>query len=118
KANICRCNNGEVRVGSQVNTVSANKPALMESLRDLIQADPGSRWDPTAKQVIDGSGNPVTESPRIIKVVLYDPRTATGGALDVVNIGMMFVERLEGPNNNEAFAGRFMVFTAGTGEGS
>src|SRR5690606_34285035 len=98
-----------------------NKASITKSLRYLFDADPNVYWDDVNKRVVDEHGNVVTNSPRIIKVALYDPSTAPShpnGLLDIVNIGLVFVEGFSGPSNNVSFYGRFMQYAPGTGMGS
>lgn len=124
RANVCMCNMTDFPVNGEVTQIAkepGNKASITKSLRNLINADPNVRWDNIGKRVVDEHGNTITQSPRIIKVALYDPSTAPShpnGMLDIVNIGLVFVENIHDQGNNVSFWGRFLMYASGTGEGS
>lgn len=119
--NICQCNNTPIPIGGQVQKEPGNMSSTIRGMRKLIDADPTLRWDNVTQRVVDAHGNHVTESPRLIKVVLYDPTTAStdpNGMLDVVNVGLIFLEGFDGNGNNRNALGRFIQFASGSGAGT
>jgi hypothetical protein len=120
--NTCQCSNTAVTVGGQVTKEPGNKADLTQGLRILMQAESRNlTWDDVNKRVVDSFGNHVTESTRIIKVVLYNPATAStapGGSLEVSNVAEIFLEGTDGPGMNVNYLGRFLMYAKGTGAGA
>jgi hypothetical protein len=94
-----------------------------QGIENLTSQDPNAKWSPTA----DGGKGGVTgskyanwrDSPRVIKVALYDPALEyKSGRISVRfnNIALMFVEeyqRAQG-KKEDAVIGRFITFAAGS----
>jgi hypothetical protein len=75
--NICSCNMNRIVLGQQYETLTgAAMGWVRNGLTDLIKQDPNARWDPVLKQVTgtDPKYGHWSNSPRVITVVLFDPR--------------------------------------------
>jgi hypothetical protein len=75
--NICSCNMNRITLGTQYETLTgAAMGWVRNGLGDLIAQDPGARWDPVLREVVgsDPKYGHWSNSPRMITVVLFDPR--------------------------------------------
>lgn len=75
--NICSCNMNRITLGTEYQTLTgAAMGWVRNGLRDLIAQDPYARWDPVLKQIegTDPKYGHWSNSPRLITVVLFDPR--------------------------------------------
>ena len=128
--NICSCNNTEVytetpypiKTGNMVNPTKVG-------IQDLVALDELASWDPAAdggRGAVTGwnqqlYGNNWRNSPRVIKVGLYDPDQAyKSGKIDIefTNIGLLFLEayvRVPGNGDGDYVTARFITFAEGSG---
>jgi len=123
KEDICRCNNRVVSIGDELSEKPGNTAGpARQGVEALINAAPDHQWVSTnGGQVVDSNGNVITNSPRIIKTILYDPRLELGPGRDeivVTNIALMFLESFEGNGNNVNVSGRFLAYASGSGSGA
>lgn len=112
--NIANCNGQIVNINDLVWTENGNMVGpTKQGVQDLINLDPGARWDPV--QGIVNSSFPPGGSPRIGRVPMFDPSnppTSGKQTLKVTNIAGFFIEGVKG---NGDVTGRLLP---GTGTGS
>jgi hypothetical protein len=83
----------------------------------LIQQDPNAYWDPTTNTV-QGSelGSDWFNSPRVIKVALFDPTQVTGPGNQTIkfnNFAVFFLD--EQRTAQDPVTGRFLYYASGLG---
>lgn len=123
---ICSCNNQQVFIDQPYPIKNGNMvEATAKGIEDLIELDDDAVWNPTGgpagRGAVDGSkfANWL-DSPRVIKVALYDPdKLYKSGKIDIEfnNIALFFVEkydRIPGDQDDAVFA-RFLTFAEGAG---
>jgi Flp pilus assembly protein TadG len=123
--NICECNDTEVELGQEYDVKPGNMVGpTKQAFNYLTDLDPDAVWVPEP----DGTGGTVEgsdwaewrDSPRVIKVALYDPAEEfKSGRISISfnNIALMFVEKYErdqGSGEDAVFA-RFLDFAEGSG---
>jgi hypothetical protein len=111
--NVINGSQNELFVGDQLNVEPGNMVGpTQQAVNALIAQDPGAYWD--YSQGIIGSAFPGSTSPRIIKVVFYDPAFPPGPGLSSITItifGAFFLEGIQG----KTVVGRFIqMITSGT----
>lgn len=74
-----------------------------QGIEDLIALDPNAEWDRTCRCVVGSKFTPVTDSPRVATIPLYDPdyyerhqQTGRNVAFRVANYLGVFVEGMDG----------------------
>lgn len=114
--NICSCNPSVIEVDKEYDLKTGNMVGpTKQGIQDLIALDPGATWDPVNNTVNSQHG---LDSPRVIKVVLYDPdEVAKSGkqAIKVNNIALLFVESYD--NSTKNISGRFIKYAEGSHAG-
>lgn len=79
EADICECNSAAVELNTEYPVVTAKKmrkpvrKSTKHGIYALIEADPGARWDAATNQVVGSKHPRWLDSPRVIKVGLYEP---------------------------------------------
>jgi hypothetical protein len=115
--NICSCNPSTIEVDQEYDLKTGNMVGpTKEGIEDLIDLDPTATWDAANNTVNSPLG---LNSPRVIKVVLYDPdEVAKSGkqAIKVNNIALLFVESYS--NNTKNISGRFIKYADGNSAGN
>ncbi|HZI94468.1 MAG TPA: pilus assembly protein TadG-related protein [Patescibacteria group bacterium] len=113
KENIESCNGQVVNINDSVMTETGNMVGpTKQGVQDLIDQDPGARWDPALGVV--NSAFPPGGSPRIGRVPMFDPSnppTSGKQSLKITNIAGFFIEGVKG---NGDVTGR-LVFATGSG---
>jgi len=72
-ANFSGCEVGAIEPADHLQTEPGALISLTnQAMRDLIAEDPNAYWDPITQTV---QGSAFAESPRVIRVAVYDPRT-------------------------------------------
>ncbi|HEU5041594.1 MAG TPA: hypothetical protein VFT84_12265, partial [Gemmatimonadales bacterium] len=124
--NICECNDAPVYTNTEYDIKPGNMVGpTKQGFKELIAQDPGAHW-------VEGTGgergyvagsnagdNWQDESPRVIKVALYDPAEEyKSGRISVKfnNIGLFFVEaytRIPG-DKEDAVIARFITYAKGS----
>ena len=124
--NICECNDAPVYTDTEYDIKPGNMVGpTKQGFKDLIGQDPSARW-------VEGSGgqrgyvtgsnagaNWQDESPRVIKVALYDPAEEyKSGRISIKfnNIGLFFIEdytRVQG-DQEDAVIARFITYAKGS----
>ena len=121
---ICSCNDAEVYLNTDYDLKPGNMVGpTKQGITNLMKQDASAKWSPTA----DGGKGGVTgskwsdwrDSPRVIKVALYDPSLEyKSGRISVKfnNIALMFVEdyKREQGSKEDAVFGRFITFAQGS----
>lgn len=114
--NICSCNPSVIEVDKEYDLKTGNMVGpTKQGIQDLIALDAGATWDPVNNTVNSSHG---LESPRVIKVVLYDPdEVAKSGkqSIRVNNIALLFVESYD--NSTKNISGRFVKYAQGSHAG-
>lgn len=92
--------------------------ATQRGVDSLIGADPNAQWDNNTNTVrnTDPQFGNWRNSPRVIKVGLFDPSQLgpTQTAVRFNNIGLMFLEGFDAGTNT--LSGRFLYFASGAGD--
>lgn len=126
--NICTCNMNPITLDNTYMIEPGNMVGpTFQGIRELIGQDPTATWawntDPDHEGGRVGYVNttydgPWMESPRVIKVALFDPRQMTQSGMQDIqfnNIALVFLEEFGG--GNESVFGRFITFAEGSGGG-
>ncbi len=124
--NICSCNNTQVYTETPYPIKTGNMVHPTEvGVQDLVSQDPNAWWDPSLEDgrgaVAGSSWGNWRDSPRVIKVGLYDPDQAyKSGKIDIqfTNIGLLFIEeyvRVPGNGDEDRVTARFITFAEGSG---
>jgi hypothetical protein len=120
RQNLCSCNNSQVELGVEYEIQTGNMVGpTFQGVRELLDEDPGARWDPT----LDGGRGGIADSqyggdgmtsPRVVKIALFDPTELGGSGMQTIrfnNFAMLFIE---GQQNNQApVIGRFLYYVGG-----
>jgi Flp pilus assembly protein TadG len=136
KNNITGCNPSTTYVGVpyQIQTGDMTGPTR-QAIDNLISQDPYASWVPPV--YVNGVPQPGTgvvtgsnqtnwvDSPRVIKIALFDPNQVAalrGGSVNITfnNIALMFLEGFQdvgGNPNKFPLVARFMYYAQGTGGG-
>lgn len=115
--NICSCNPSTIEVDEEYDLKTGNMVGPTKAgIEDLIGLDPTATWDATSQTVTGPLG---LNSPRVIKVVLYDPDEVVKSgkqSIRVNNIALLFVESYS--NSTKNISGRFIKYADGTSAGN
>jgi hypothetical protein len=125
KHNICECNDAEVSLDQEYEVKPGNMVGpTKQAFNYLTDLDPNAVWVPgpdgTGGTVVGSDWGEWRDSPRVIKVALYDPAEEfKSGRISIKfnNIALMFVEKYDrdqGSNEDAVFA-RFLDFAEGSG---
>lgn len=113
RENITTGSQDQLHVGDRLQVETGNMVGpTQQGVTDLIALDPNAHWDSNLG-VVD-SAYPGSTSPRIIKIIFYDPAlppTAGRGYVDVVGFGAFF---LEGTSGQRALGRFIQMLTSGT----
>ena len=97
--NITNCNPTAVSIGDTLQIQGGELIGpTRQGVDDLINSDPNAYWDSTNGQV-GGSSYGAAGSPRIIRIVFFDPRvppTSGRSTFIVANIASLFLEGVDG----------------------
>lgn len=111
--NICACNPSVVNIGGEYPLKTGNMVGPTKAgITDLIGLDPNASWNSSTNTVNSQYGE---ESPRVIKIALYDPAEVIASGKQSVtlnNIALFFLEGYE--NNTKNVIGRFMKYADGS----
>lgn len=114
--NICSCNNSLVMLGVDYEIQTGNMvgPSYF-GIKDLISLDPAARWDPTGDSVMNSKAGNWLDSPRIIKIALWDPievQKSGKQSIKFTNIALMFVEKQK--KMHDPITARFITYATGS----
>jgi hypothetical protein len=102
--------------GPQYEVVTGETLPLGE-LSDRIADDPGTRWDAGQKQMQSSSHPDWRQSPRVLKLALYDPslyspgQMQAGSTVEFSNIVLFFLENVD--QGAGTVTGRLLYYSAG-----
>ncbi|MEJ2541405.1 MAG: pilus assembly protein TadG-related protein [Gemmatimonadota bacterium] len=125
RQNLCECNNSPVSLFTPYDLEPGNMIGpTQQGVGELIDEDPDAEWSDAlggpARPDENGELVPIgVNSPRVIKVALFDPRQITSSGMQSIefnNFALMFLEE-QGSGQNPVIA-RFMYYAGGTGDGS
>lgn len=118
RANICSCNHSNIALDTEYPLKTGNMVGpTWQGVNELIQQDPGAHWNP-ATNTVDGSawGSDWFNSPRTIKVALFDPTQITGPGKQTIkfnNFAVLFLD--EQLSSQDPVTGRFLYYASGSG---
>jgi len=118
RRDICSCNSSSISLDTDYPIKTGNMVGpTWQGVNELIQRDPGAYWDP-ATNTVKGStwGSDWFNSPRIVKIALFNPTQITGPGKQTIrfnNFGLMFFE--EQKRNKDPVTGRFLYYVSGGG---
>jgi hypothetical protein len=114
--NICSCNNSLVLLGVDYPIQTGNMVGPSHfGIEDLIDLDPDAEWDPFTNQVVNSNASNWMDSPRVIKIALWDPievQKSGKTSIKFTNIALMFVE--EQKNMHDPITARFITYASGS----
>ena len=114
--NICTCNNSTVLLGVDYEIKTGNMvgPSYF-GIQDLIDLDPKAEWDPFTNAVINSKASNWMDSPRVIKIALWDPievQKSGKTSIQFTNIALMFVEKQK--RMHDPIVARFITYATGS----
>ena len=114
--NICTCNNSEILLGVDYEIKTGNMvgPSYF-GIQDLIDLDPRAEWDPTSNTVINSAAENWLDSPRVIKIALWDPievQKSGKTSIKFTNIALLFVEKQK--KMHDPIIARFITYAEGS----
>jgi hypothetical protein len=117
--NICTCNDSEVYLDTEYEIKTGNMVGPTHfGIEDLIALDPDAYWDPVTNSVKGSDWGNWLDSPRVIKIALWDPievQKSGKQSIKFTNISLMFVEEQE--KMKDPVTARFITYAQGTGPG-
>lgn len=125
EGSICECNDAEVYLDTEYDIEPGNMVGpTKQGIEYLNNLDKNAKWVPGPGGVggtVQGSSYAEwRDSPRVIKVALYDPALESkSGRISIKfnNIALMFLEdyvRGKGKNDEDAVVARFLTFAQGS----
>jgi hypothetical protein len=118
RANICSCNHSSISLDTDYPLKTGNMVGpTWQGVNELIEQDPGAHWNP-ATNTVEGSawGSDWFNSPRTIKVALFDPSQITGPGQQTIkfnNFAVLFLD--EQLQSQDPVTGRFLYYASGSG---
>lgn len=114
--NICTCNNTTVLLGVDYEIKTGNMvgPSFF-GIQDLIDLDPKATWDPFTNSVVNSKATNWLDSPRVIKIALWDPievQKSGKTSIKFTNIALMFVEKQK--KMHDPIVARFITYAQGS----
>jgi hypothetical protein len=120
---ICSCNNNVVTISDGAEYAIKNgdmKQPTVKGVQDLVDMDKFATWDPYADNgrggVVGSSwGDNWLDSPRVIKVAVYDPAELyKSGKINIsfTNIGLMFIDAVD--KKDAAITAHFITYAQGS----
>ena len=121
RRNICSCNRSAISLDTEYELKTGNMVGpTWQGVNELIQQDPGANWDPVTNTVTGSAwGSDWFQSPRIIKVGLFDPTQITGPGNQTIkfnNFAVMFLDAQA--RSQDPVTGRFLYYASGSGGGT
>jgi len=109
RENIGSCNDAEIRTDQSYDLLNGNRVGPTEQgVDDLIAQDPGAQWDDATGTVVGSRFSSWMQSPRMIKVPLYDPAQLAddGSQVRFQKFAWVFLE--ESDKKSDGVAGRYV----------
>lgn len=100
--NISGCNDTPIKLGGTYRLQSGMKNGpVFQGVNDLVLRDPGARWDEARGEVVGSRFPHWMDSPRLIRIPLYDPAEFDSKKSDVrfAKFAWVFLEPSGGPND-------------------
>jgi Flp pilus assembly protein TadG len=100
RQNISGCNSSAIKLGTPYKMQSGIKVGpVFQGINDLVHRDPAARWDDARGEVVGSSSAHWMDSPRLIRVPLYDPAEMHSKKSGVmfVKFAWVFLEPVSGP---------------------
>jgi len=117
--NICSCNNSEIYLETEYEIKTGNMVGPTHfGTEDLIALDPDAYWDPVTNSVKGSDWGNWLDSPRVIKIALWDPieiQKSGKQYIKFTNISLMFVEQQD--KLKDPVTARFITYAQGSGPG-
>lgn len=102
RENIRGCNPAPVELGNTYKLESGIKAGpIVQGVTDLVERDPGARWDEAQGTVAGSSFNPWFNSPRLIRIPLHDPAKLQSklDGVEFTRFAWVFLEPPSGPSD-------------------
>lgn len=119
RRNICECNASSVELGVPYDLEPGDMIGpTAQGIGELIDEDPYAEWDPINNEIINSDWDDPMESPRVIKIALFDINQITGPGMQSIefnNFALLFLESQDTPRS--PVIGRFLYFADGSDEG-
>lgn len=118
RRNICSCNHSSISLDTDYDLKTGNMVGpTWQGVNELIGQDPGAYWDPVTNTVQGSTlGSDWFQSPRVIKIALFDPTQITGSGHQTIkfnNFAVMFLDAQQRPQ--DPVTGRFLYYASGSG---
>lgn len=100
RQNISGCNSAPVKLGTPYKLQSGVKAGpVFQGINDLVARDPMARWDDARGEVVGSAFADWMDSPRLIRIPLYDPAEmdAKKNGVVFVKFAWVFLEPVGGP---------------------
>jgi putative Flp pilus-assembly TadE/G-like protein len=112
---IQECDPRTVRLGTGGYEVAPDAETLpLNELSQRLAADGGTSWDPGQGRMQSNTYSDWRQSPRVIKIALFDPQNiatmAEGSDVEFSNIILFFIENVDA---TEGVSGRLLYYSAG-----
>jgi hypothetical protein len=92
RQNISGCNSSPIKLGTPYRVQSGIKTGpIFQGITDLVQRDPLARWDEARGEVVGSAYGDWMDSPRLIRVPLYDPSEMDSKENNVVFVKFAWV---------------------------
>jgi hypothetical protein len=125
RQSICTCNSSAIELGKEYPIETGNMVGpTYQGFKELIDLDPNAEWADTAEggkgAVIDFDPKWGTwiNSPRVIKIALYEPGQITNPGMQTIhfnNFGLFFLGDQKNPQ--APVNGHFITYVSGNDEG-
>lgn len=102
RQNISGCNSSPIKLGTTYTLMSGMKTGpIFQGVSDLVLQDPSARWDEASGEVVGSGFADWMDSPRLIRVPLYDPAELESKKDGVVFVkfAWVFLEPVGGTND-------------------
>lgn len=109
RQNISGCNSSPVKLGTSYKLLSGMKTGpIVHGITDLVLRDPTARWDEARGEVVGSSYADWMDSPRLVRVPLYDPSElySKKDGVVFVKFAWVFLEPVGHPT--DPIVGRFV----------
>lgn len=122
RANICNCNTSPIMLGQDYPIMTGNMVGpTNQGVKTLVNEDPDAKWEEYVDtdgvrkgRIIDSAYADPMESPRVIKIALFDPLQITSSGMQTIkfnNFALFFIEEQNSPQ--DPVKGRFLNYVAG-----
>jgi hypothetical protein len=118
RKNICSCNHSSILLDTEYPLKTGNMAGpTWQGVNELVDQDQGAYWDPATNSVQGSAwGSNWMNSPRVIKVGLFDPTQITGSGSQTIkfnNFALFFLDAQR--TSQDPVTGRFLYYASGSG---